>query len=44
MTLNTKLVGISNYTPDSFSDRGKFFTLEKHYSKLNIYGIEMIDV
>ena len=47
MELNTKLVGILNYTPDSFSDGGKFFTTEKALQQVKHLidgGADIIDV
>ena len=29
-----QIMGILNFTPDSFSDSGQFFSLTKHYFKL----------
>ena len=47
MNFNTKLVGILNYTPDSFSDTGKFFTVDKALQQaehlINV-GVDIIDV
>ncbi|GAT75523.1 dihydropteroate synthase [Ehrlichia ruminantium] len=47
MNFNTKIVGILNYTPDSFSDTGKFFTIEKALQQaehLISGGADIIDV
>ncbi|QGR02688.1 dihydropteroate synthase [Ehrlichia ruminantium] len=47
MNFNTKLVGILNYTPDSFSDMGKFFTVDKALKQaehLINSGADIIDV
>ena len=43
----TKIVGILNITPDSFSDGGKFLTLEKifqHLQKMLDDGASIIDI
>lgn len=43
----TKLVGILNITPDSFSDGGKYFSIEnavKHYHQLIKDGADIIDI
>ena len=42
MKLNTKLVGILNYTLDPFSYGKKSFTI-KAYNKLNIDGVDIIN-
>ncbi|MGN7618592.1 MAG: dihydropteroate synthase [Ehrlichia sp.] len=47
MRLDTKLIGILNYTPDSFSDGGKFFTIEKALQQVKDLidgGADIIDV
>ena len=47
MKSKTKLVGILNYTPDSFSDGGKFFTIDKalqHVKYLIEGGADIIDI
>ncbi|AAZ68667.1 dihydropteroate synthase [Ehrlichia canis] len=47
MNLNTKLVGILNYTPDSFSDGGKFFSVDKALRQVEYLingGADIIDV
>ena len=43
----TLIMGIVNVTPDSFSDGGKFFTLEsayEHSKKLIKDGADIIDI
>lgn len=42
-----KIMGILNFTPDSFSDSGKFFSLDKalfHVEKMLANGAEIIDI
>lgn len=42
-----KIMGILNFTPDSFSDSGKFFSLDKalfHVEKMLADGAEIIDI
>lgn len=46
-TRRTKLVGILNVTPDSFSDGGKFFdknSAEQHFIQLLEDGADLIDI
>ena len=47
MKYNTKVVGILNYTPDSFSDGGKFFSIDKALQQVEHLingGADIIDV
>ncbi|WP_395878138.1 dihydropteroate synthase [Ehrlichia muris] len=47
MTFNTKIIGILNYTPDSFSDGGKFFTVDKGIKQAEYLidgGADIVDV
>ncbi|ABD45009.1 dihydropteroate synthase [Ehrlichia chaffeensis str. Heartland] len=47
MKFNTKLVGILNYTPDSFSDGGQFFSIDKALQQVKHLingGADIIDV
>ena len=43
----TLVVGILNFTPDSFSDGGKYFSVDTataHVAQLIEYGADIIDV
>ena len=45
--MKTRIMGILNYTPDSFSDGGLFFTLElaaKHAAEMQEKGADIIDI
>ena len=47
MGFNTKLVGILNYTPDSFSDGGRFFNTDKALQQVKYLidgGASIIDI
>ena len=47
MKFNTKIMGVLNFTPDSFSDGGKFFTVDKALKQVEYLiegGADIIDV